>query len=201
MWGQLILFISSVYCIYLVISRVSSKKSDIKSILIFAILIWIISQFFNSGDTIQIDNTIAEFLQILNISLILTILLIIVRSLRPAIFRYPYFLVYTPLLVPLFFFLIIDTYLIKTIIFMSTQGIAMLVYLLLLTEENAVAHKKKYGVISVLMILASYVTYWFLLDLHPFMEIFWQLLLSIGILGAILTFSMKSENQQKYMLE
>tara|TARA_R100001143_G_scaffold63591_1_gene73010 strand:- start:31987 stop:32592 length:606 start_codon:yes stop_codon:yes gene_type:complete len=201
MWGQLILFISSVYCLYLVFTGVSSKNNDIKSILILAILIWIISQFFNSGDTIQIDNTIAEFLQILNISLVLTILLIIVRSLRPAIFRYPYFLVFTPLLVPLFFFLIIDTYLIKTIIFMSTQGIALLVYLLLLTEENSVTHKNIYGLVSIVLVFASYVTNWFLLDLHLVMIVLWQILLSTGILVAIYSFTRKSDNQQKYMIE
>ncbi len=201
MWGQLILFITSVYCLYLVISKVSSKNSDIKSILIISILIWIISQFFNSGDAIQIENTIAELLHILNISLVLTILLIIVRGLRPAIFRYPYFLVYSPLLVPLFFFLIIDTYLIKTIIFMSTQGIALLVYLLLLTEENAVAHKSEFGIISALVIIASYVSYWFLIDFHPFMEMIWQLLLSGGILVSIVTFTRKTEHQQKFMIE
>lgn len=201
MWGQLLLFISSVFCLYLVISKVSSKKSDIKSVLIIAISIWIISQFFNSGDTIQIDNTIAELLHILIISLVLTILLIIVRSLRPAIFRYPYFLVYSPLLVPLFFFLIIDTYLIKTIIFMSTQAIAMLVYLLLLTENNAVAHRTKTGLVSALMLLSAYIAYWFISDLHHFIEIFWQFALSVGILISIYSFTKKTEHQHKYMIE
>lgn len=201
MWGQLILFITSVYCLYLVISKVDSQKSDIKSVLILGISIWIISQFFNSDDTIQIDNTISELLHILNISLVLTILLIIVRSLRPAIFRYPYFLVYSPLLVPIFFLLVIDTYLIKTIIFMSTQAIAWLVYLLLLTEENAVAHKTSFGLISALMIFLSYLSYWFFIDLHYSFEIVWQIAISIGILLSIYTFTKKTEHQHKYMIE
>lgn len=201
MWGQLFLFISSVYCLFLVISKVSSKNSDIKSVLIFAISIWIIGQFFISGETIHIDNIIAQILHILNISIVLTALLIIVRSLRPAIFRYPYFLVYSPLLVPLFYILIIDTYLIKTIILMTTQGIAMLVYLLLLTEDHAIAHKKRFGFISVIMILMSYLSYWFLLDIHPLIETFWQLSLSAGIVITIYTFSKTKEHQLKYMIE
>lgn len=201
MWGLLLLFISSVYCLYLVISKVSTKKSEIKSVLIIAILFWIISQFFESGDTYQIDNTIAELLHILNISLVLTILLIIVRSLRPAIFRYPYFLVYSPLLVPLFFFLIIDTNLIKVIIFMSTQAIAMLVYLLLLTENNAVSHQTKYGLFSALMLLISYVSYWFFSETHQIIENIWQISLSVGILISIYSFTKINEHQHKYMVE
>lgn len=201
MWGQLLLFISSVYCLYLVITKVSSKNSDIKSVLTVAISIWIISQFFNSEDTIQIDNTIAELLHILNLSLVLTILLIIVRSLRPVIFRYPYFLVYSPLLVPIFFYLIIDTDMIKTIIFMSIQGIAMLVYLLLLTEKNGVAHKNSYGLMSVCFISISYISYWYLIDIHEIFEILWELTLSVGILISIITLTKKQEYLHKYMIE
>ena len=201
MWGQLLLFITSVYCLYLVVSKVDSKKNDIKSVLILGITIWIISQFFSSDDTIQIDNTIAELLHILNISLLLTILLIIVRSLRPAIFRYPYFLVYSPILIPIFFFLVIDIYLIKTIIFMSTQAIAWLVYLLLLTEENAVAHKTSFGLVSALLIFISYISYWYLIDLHYLFEIVWQIAMSAGILLSIYSFTRKTDHQLKYMIE
>ncbi len=201
MWGQLLLFIASIYCLYLVIAKITSKRYDIKSVLIFAIIVWIGSQFFNPGDTIQIENTISELLHILNISLVLTILLIIVRSLRPAIFRYPYFLVYSPLIVPFFFLLVMDTDLIKTIIFMTTQGIAILVYLLLLTEKYAVVHKTRYGLIAVLMITLSYVSYWFFIDLHPFIEIASQIFLSMGIVISIYSFTKTSDSELKYMIE
>lgn len=201
MWGQLLLFIASIYCLYLVIAKITSKRYDIKSVLIIAIIAWIGSQFFNSGDTIQIENTTSELLHILNISLVLTILLIIVRSLRPAIFRYPYFLVYSPLIVPFFFLLVMDTDLIKTIIFITTQGIAILVYLLLLTEKYAVVHKTRYGLIAVLFISLSYVGYWFFNDFHPFIVTASQILLSMGIVICIYTFTKTSDPQLKYMIE
>lgn len=185
----------------MVITKITSENHDIKSVLIVAILIWISSQFFNSGGIIQIEKTISELLHILNISLVLTILLIIVRSLRPAIFRYPYFLVYSPLIVPFFFLLIIDTDLIKMIIFITTQGIAIFVYLLLLTEERAVAHRLKYGLIAAFMILISYICFWLLIDIHPYVEIIWQLLLSLGIVISIHSFTELSEPQLKYMIE
>ena len=201
MWGQLLLFITSIFCLYIVIAKINSKNNDIKSVLIAAIVVWIGSQFFYSGDSIQIENTISEILHILKISLVLTILLIIVRSLRPAIFRYPYLLVYSPLMIPFFFLLIIDTDLIKNIIFMTTQGIAILVYLLLLTENQAVAHKTKFGLIAVLMILISYVCYWFLLDLHSYIGTISKILLSLGILLSIYSFTKISEPQLNYMNE
>jgi len=191
MWGQLILFISSVYCLYLAIFKLDTKKNDIKWVLILALVVWITSLFFNSVDTPQIDIYVAEILHIFTMSLVLTLLLIIVRNLRPAIFRYPYFLVYSPLLIPLFFFLIIDTYLIKTIIIMTTQFIAIFVYLLLIFDENALTHKRSIGIISSVLIILSYCSYWFLIELIPFSDIIWQITLSAGIVTAIYTLSKK----------
>lgn len=201
MWGQLLLFLTSIYCLYLVIVKLDSENYDIKSVLIFAILFWVGSQFFNTGDTIQIENTISEILHIIKMSLVLTILLIIVRSLRPAIFRYPYFLVYSPLIIPLFFLMIIDTDLIKRIIFMTTQGISILVYLLLLTENKAVAHKTSFGLIAVFLLSVSYISYWIFIDLHTIIHTISQILLSLGIVISIYSFTQISESKLKYMTE
>lgn len=201
MWGQLFLFCSAIGCLYFVIKRVPAQKIDLKIVLIIAILFWIISQLISSGDMIMIDDMISDLLQISIISLVLTALMIIVRNLRPVIFRYPYFLVYSPLSLPIFFLLVIDTYLIKDLIFMASQGIALIVYLLLLTEEQAIAHKKRFGFIGLLLIIISYTIYWFLLDLFALPVILWVGTFSIGILLVTDTFTKISIHQLKYMEE
>jgi 4-amino-4-deoxy-L-arabinose transferase-like glycosyltransferase len=74
---------------------------------------------------------------------------------------------------------------------MTTQFIAIFVYLLLIFDENALTHKRSIGIISSVLIILSYCSYWFLIELIPYSDIIWQITLSAGIVTAIYTLAKK----------
>ena len=182
MWGQLIIFLTTVICLYLLIRELSGKFKDVKIVTSLALFIWLLSQVVYTGEFNFYEDIYHDFNNIITISLILSAELMIVRVMRPALFRYPYFLVYTPFLIPVSFILIINTYLIKDLVFMITQGIALFVYLLFMLDKSEIRLINIQSIIGVLLLIIAYITYWLLQNFIPIPAVLWQSLLAIGSL-------------------
>lgn len=197
MWGQLFLFLATVYSLYLIIKHVPGLFRDIKIITVTALFIWLFSQINYTGEFNLYEEKYHDFNLIIIISLILSTELIIVRIMRPGVFRYPHFLVLTPLLIPVSFILIIDTYMIRDIVFITTQGIAIVVYLLLLLEKDelALALASRKSVIGISLLLLAYVTYWFIQNYISLNAILWESMTAVGTVLIIQSFVKKLNNK------
>ena len=180
MWGQLLLFLATVYCLFLFIKVLPAQNRVLKIITVITFIVWLLSQVIYSGEMNFYEDIHHDFIHITIISLILTAELILVRLMRPGVFRYPYFLVFAPLLIPASFILIINTYMIKDIVFMTTQGIAIIVYLLLMFEKQEVNLFSKKGIAGLVLLLLAYITYWFIQNIQPLNSIVWESMLSVG---------------------
>lgn len=191
MWGQLFLFLATVYSLYLIIKHVPEHYKDIKIITVTALLIWLFSQIIYTGEFNLFEKIYHDFNQIVIISLILSTELIIVRIMRPGVFRYPYFLVFTPLLIPVSFILIINTYMIRDIVFMTTQGIALVAYFLLMLEKEELSLLTKKSVTGIILLLLAYTTYWFIQNYIPLNSILWESMTAAGTVLIIQSFVKK----------
>lgn len=196
MWGQLLLFLATVYSLYLFIRVLPAQNRDLKIISVITFIIWLLSQVIYSGEMNFYEDIHHDFIQITIISLILSAELILVRLMRPDVFRYPYFLVFTPLLIPASFILIINTYMIKDIVFMTTQGIAILVYLLLTFEKQEVNLFSKKAIIGIVLLLIAYLTYWFIQTIQPLNSIVWESMLAVG--AVLIVHSLVNSLQQNH---
>lgn len=195
MWGQLFLFLSSVVCIYLVFAKISDRYKDLKISLIVALSLWLLSQIIYSGEFNFNEQLYHNIVHIIIISVILSSELILVRLFRPSIFRYPYLLVYTPLLIPFSFIMIIDTYLIKDIIFMATQGIAMVVYLFLMMDDHEVKLGHKSAIVGLILIFVAYLLYWFVQNMIPVNQSIWEVLLAVGVVVLVHSFTSSLQHE------
>ncbi len=180
MWGQLLLFLTTVYCLYLFIRLLPARNRDLKIITVSTFLIWLLSQIIYSGEMNFYEDIHHDFIQITIISLILTSELILVRLMRPGVFRYPYFIVFAPLLIPISFILIINTHMIKDIVFMTTQGVAIVVYFLLMFEKQEIKLTSKQAIIGIILMILSFVSFWFVQNIYPLNSIIWESMLAIG---------------------
>jgi len=147
------------------------------------------------------SRQILDVLHIVALSLALVTLLMFVRYLRPPIFRYPYFLTMAPLLIPVAQILVIDTHLIKDIIFMTIQGIAVIVFLLLILFHERNRNLRHIAAISVLLFMLAFITYWFLVDVFFIEPFFWKFLLASGMIFSVYSFSNGLENTLKFTEE
>lgn len=191
MWGQLFLFLATVYSLYLIIKYVPEHFKDIKIITVTALLIWLFSQIVYTGEFNLFEDIYHDFNLIIIISLILSTELIIVRIMRPGVFRYPYFLVFTPMLIPVSFILIIDTYMIRDIVFIATQGIAITAYLMLMLEKEELSLANKKSVTGIILLLLAYATYWFIQNYIPLNSILWESMTAAGTVLIIQSFVKK----------
>ena len=182
MWGQLLIFLTTVICLYLLFKQLSGNFKDVKIVTSLALFIWLLSQIAYTGEFHFYEEIYHDYHNIIIISLILTAELMIIRVMRPALFRYPYFLVYTPILIPISFILIINTYMIKDLVFMITQGIALVVYLLFLFDKSENRLINKQSIIGIILLLFSYLTYWFLQNFISIPSVIWETMLAIGSL-------------------
>ena len=196
MWGQIFIFISAILCLYWILKNIPNHLKDIKIAAGSGISLWLIMQFIAALELTYIRQLL-DILHIVALSFALVTMLMFIRYLRPPIFRYPYLITIAPLLIPAALILVIDTHLIKEIIFMTIQAIAVIVFLLLILAHEKNRHLKHISMISVLLFTLAFITYWFLVDVFVVEPIFWKFLLASGMIFSVFSFSNGIESTLK----
>ncbi|TVQ65669.1 MAG: hypothetical protein EA360_08725 [Balneolaceae bacterium] len=155
-----------------------------------------IGPFFSETLSVQIS----ELILITAYSSGLSAMLMLVRKLRPELFQYPYILTFSPFIIIASFLLVLDTFLIKDLIFMSVQMALILVALLLLISCFGDGGKQiiMRTLAASLILFTAYAFFW----LGDYFEIqsdfVWQFFAGIGIVmktDLITSISIINKNQ------
>lgn len=129
------------------------------------------------------SNVIYQICCLTGISLLLVSILMFIRRLKSEIFRYPLFMVYTPLILPLAYLLIYDVAILRDILFAGIGIIPMLVTVLLIDSYKKTERTGRYSM--GILILISLVLIHRNLSLFPFQLPNLELIL-IGVGGLAL---------------
>jgi len=115
-----------------------------------------------------------------------------IRKLKPEIFRYPYITVFMPVVIPFSYYLIYQTSLMKDTIVHSVSAMIVLVSLIITIGYK----KRKKPLISMIagsLLLAASLSVSFFLDEDQYIHLLWYLITSVGIAvtsyGFIFTFN------------
>lgn len=192
MWGQIFTFIAAILCLYFVYKHLTDRVKSVKYVSSAALLIWILMHIFYGIDLPHHQN-ILDMIHITGLALVLVTLLLIIRYLRPEIFRYPYVLAFAPLLIPVAQLLVIDTHLIKDIIVMSTQGVAIFVFVLLMMSNKLDLSARFSIIVSAILLIITFILVWFLSNNFVIEDYLWQILLSAGMILGVYTFTRNIE--------
>src|SRR5690625_766785 len=85
-------------------------------------------------------------------SLLLVSMLIFIRKLKHEIFRYPLFMAYSPLILPLTYLLIYDVAILRDILFAGIGILPVLVAVILIDSYKKKVGVRRYGIVTVLFI-------------------------------------------------
>ena len=117
---------------------------------------------------------------VLTYSIILAAFLMMIRELKPEVFRYPYFIVLMPLIIPVSYYLIYQTSLMRDIIIHSVSGMIVLVSLILSVSYRS----SKKPLISIGLgsfLLLTSILLLILLEEDQYFHLLWYLTTSTGI--------------------
>ncbi len=173
---------------YLVVKKYPLENNDIKYITITAIALWFLQGIISEFE-VPLIGFISEILLVVIISIVLTGLLMIVRLMRPIVYRYPYIVVFMPFLIPVSYLLVIDVPAMKQIIMMTSQGVAMVVALMLSVSYWDQLKKGLIFTTGFIALILGYLIYWIFLDYGIAFGSIWQLLFAVGMICIIYSFS------------
>jgi hypothetical protein len=185
-WSQILLLLIIPVSIYLYQARMGNNRRDAKVIGLMVLIAALIFEI-----TRHIEFTYKEMSQeYLIISIFIMILILIlmsIRRLRPEISRYPYPFVYVPVLILLFYPLIQGTNALTDIILMIIQGGAVVAAVFLTAAHFDLFKKRWVAILNVLLLMSTYIIFWYL---PAFIEIriwMWQSLLAAGMITAAIS--------------
>ncbi|MEX0843683.1 MAG: hypothetical protein WD022_00305 [Balneolaceae bacterium] len=149
-------------------------------------------------DLFQIEFSIDlfEWGKLVSVTFYISGLLVLIRESKPVFARFPIYLTALPFVSFLFFPLIIDSIIIKELINAIYQGGALAVTVLVFTLNEAKKRRRRYYIIGISLISASYLSYWLYFIRLNDLNFIWisELLLSAGILITTIRFIKGEEN-------
>ena len=193
MIGSLLLISSVIFGAILCHKNMADQFRDARIALVTAGCFWLIAKTYTSTG-LPFSEIIAEMSLIITFSVILVSLLMMIRKLKPEIFRYPYAMVFMPVVIPFSYYLIYQTSLMKDTILHSVSAMILLVLLVISTGYRK--NKKPFiSVIAGTVLLAGSLSVSFFLDEDQYIHLLWYLITSAGIAittyGFIFTFNQK----------
>jgi hypothetical protein len=195
-WGQIISFISASVCIYLVLSQYPNQNRDINYTAVTALLLWLLAGLLAPLELFWLE-LISQIILIISNSLVLVVLLMIIRFLRPIVFQYPYIVVFVPLLIPVSYLVLMGVEAMQQIIIMITQGAGLLVAALLTGGHWNAVQKKTQAAAGFIGIGFAYLIYWVFPGFANLTGDLWLIILSLGMISFIYSFSDVIENKDK----
>lgn len=188
MWTQLFSIITTVICLVIMIRKFQEGPSDIKYTGITALVAWLIGDI-----TISVSFPYQEVIHIvfqsLSLSFVLIIFLIFIRKRKPVIFRNPYYMVFIPLLIPLAQAIVLETHLMKDIVFMSIQAVCIMVFIFLSIGYSKELHHKLFAIIGAILLLWGFAFYWILQEYFIVFEWAWGLTNMLGMVASVYAFT------------
>lgn len=129
--------------------------------------------------------------KLISITIYISGLLVLIRESKPVFARFPLYLTALPFVSFLFFPLIIDSIVIKDLINAIYQGGALVVTVLVFTLNQVREKGRRYYIIGISFIAASYLFYWLYLNRVNDPDLIWitEMLLSAGIIVTLFRFT------------
>jgi len=189
--GPLLLILSVGFGAILCHKNIVDQFRDARIALVASACFWLTAKIYTSTG-FPLSKFIAEISLIITFSGILVALLMMIRKLKPEIFRYPYVTVFMPVVIPFSYYLIYQTSLMKDTIVHSVSAMIVLVSLIITIGYK----KRKKPLISMIagsLLLAASLSVSFFLDEDQYIHLLWYLITSVGIAvtsyGFIFTFN------------
>lgn len=188
MWTQLFSIITVLVSLTIVIKKFPSSVPDLKYTGIAALAAWLLGDIMISVN-MPYQEVLHVILQSLSLSLLLIVFLIFIRCRKPVIFRYPYYFVFIPLLIPVAQFLIMETEIMREIIFMSLHGVSIFVFTLLAIGYGRELNYKLLTIVGVLLLLWGFAFFWILKNYYIVFSWAWGLTNMLGMIACTYSFS------------
>ena len=140
-----------------------------------------ISGFVDSASVTNISNFIFEWGHITCLAFVLSALAVFIRESKPVFAQFPMLYTALPLLIVISYLLVQDTYALKNWLIAIYQGGAIIVALLMYSVYTY--RRKQYAIIlaGVIILLFSYILYWYVPNIQTSYNWSWQLLLAAGM--------------------
>lgn len=187
MWSQILLIFTAFGASYLLFSRIPSVHRDVKALLISSAIITAAAELLEFFP-FTYSNLIQEYLLIILFTLILIVLLMTIRVLKPSYARYPYASVFLPLLVLISYPFIQGTPALTSVILQILQGGSILVLAMLIAAHFGQFKRGWMAIGIFLSMLTAYLIYWLLplfMDLAVWM---WQPFVITGMIFTAISF-------------
>ncbi|MDX1641550.1 MAG: hypothetical protein R3220_07620 [Balneolaceae bacterium] len=188
MWTQLLSIITVVVSLAIIFKKYPGEVRDIRYLSISALFLWLCGDIVISINVPYLD-LFHVLLQSLALSILLIVYLIFIRQRKPIIFRYPYYLVFFPLLIPVAQIIVMETEIMREIIFMALHGVSIMVFILLAVGYAQELKHKLLTIIGVLLLLWGFAFYWILQNYYIVFEWAWAFTNSVGMIACIYSFS------------
>ena len=191
-WIDLVLSLSFGTVFFLLLRTFIQRRSLLELYFSLAALFISVPYLF---DLFHLETSIHIFQwgKLISVTIYLSGLLVLIRESKPIFARFPIYLTGLPFVSFLFFPLIIDSIVIKDLINAIYQGGALVVTVLVFTINQARKRRRRYYIIGLSCVGASYLSYWLYFN-RSASELIWipEILLSVGILFTTYRF-IKSE--------
>lgn len=163
-----------------------------------AALVLMVPYIFDLLD-LSFANSLFEWGKLIAVTFYISGLLALIRDSKPVFARFPFYLTMLPFVSFLFFPLIIDSIVIKNLINLIYQGGALAVTVLIFSLNQAKKRRRRYFIIGISSVIASYLSYWLIFTRTPNTHYDWiaEILLSIGILLVTFRFIRNDEMNPK----
>lgn len=178
-WSEILIILTSALGATYIFSALESKHKDAKNLCLLSLISVILFQV-NKFLAYDYSWIVSEVLNLSIFSLILIILLITVRKLKPEFARYPYVISFFPILIPFLYPLISGNESIIQLVLQLLQIAALLSVIFLLVSQFEEKRILLLTAIAVVLFMLAGILYWFEEQIQVGYWL-WQSLAAIGI--------------------
>lgn len=183
MFGQILLLLVVIYCTHSFRKTFPDKYEDVKHSISISAGIWLIGQVYYSIG-FSFESFIRNVSTTTSLSILLVAFLMLIRELKPHLFRYPYFTVFIPIIIPFTYIFVYDIPVIRNTILYSIAIIAITVQLLLVIGYRGVYSAFSKGVVGSIFLFLGYM-YMMFSETFIYYEFIWHIIVSIGVFLSI----------------
>lgn len=188
MWTQLFSIFAVIVSTVIVLKKFPSESTEIRYAGLTALSTWLIGDIIITVN-IAFQEVFHVIFQTVSLSLVLVIFLLFIRQRKPVIFRYPFYIVFVPLLIPIAQLIVMETKIMREIIFMTLQGVSIIVFVLLLIGYSEELQHKVLTIVGVLLLIWGFSFYWILQEYYIVFSWAWGLTNTAGMIACIFSFS------------